>query len=169
MCRGFGGIGLLMFKLWNSGICKCLLKGNIKDNRPLSLLWLCLPATMCHIRVWGLGGEEKIHLKFSSLKKKKNPNVFNQLESSVDLWNRLGLTGYWLLIKQYLALSDEQQWKKVWAPCQTRAIEDGWWVKCGGLSGSVGAQSSRRTCQLLVRLVKGRTPAPDGWGSIDAS
>lgn len=100
---------------------------------------------------------------------KKNPNVYNQLESSVDLRNRLGLTGYWLLIKQYLALSDEQQWRKVWAPCQTRAIEDGWWVKCGGLSGSVGARSSRRTCQLLVRLVKGRTPAPDGWGSIDAS
>lgn len=57
MCWGFGGIGLLMFKLWNFGICKCLLKGNIKDNRPLSLLWLCLPATMCHIGVWGLGGE----------------------------------------------------------------------------------------------------------------
>lgn len=159
-----------MFKPQNFDILNHPVKGNIKDNRAFLLLWLCLPATMSHIRAGGLGREEKIHLKFSSLKKKtKNPNVYNQLESSVDLWNRLGLTGYWLLIKQYLALSDEQQWKKVWAPCQTRPIEEGWWVKCGGLSGSVGARSSRRTCQLLVRPVKGRTPAPDGWGSIDAS
>jgi len=59
-----------MFKLQNFAICKCSVKGNIKDNGALLLLWLHLPATMSHIRAGGLGGEEKIHLKFSSLKKK---------------------------------------------------------------------------------------------------
>lgn len=63
---GFDGIGLTMSKLQNFDICKCPVKGNIKDNRALLLLWLCLPATVSHIEAGRLGGEEKIHQKFSS-------------------------------------------------------------------------------------------------------
>lgn len=39
--------------------------------------------------------------------------------------------------------------------------------RCGGLCGSVGASPSRSDCQLLGRLLKGRTPESDGWGGID--